>query len=100
MSQKLESTIRKVISACSEALCENALHMSITYNSKDVVKCVDKMSDKEWTAWTNQPGNIRSAYLKIMTSPSNYQVCDLLNFQFKHNIERDTQLVAEKLEEA
>lgn len=94
-----EKKVREVISACSKALCDKALHMSITYDSKDVVECVDKMSDDEWTAWTNQPGNIRSIYHMLMTQPTNQQVRDLLNFQFEMNIKRDTNKVAKILKE-
>jgi hypothetical protein len=100
MKTKELQKVRKVISACSEALCDKALHMSITYDSKDVVECVDKMSDDEWTAWTNQPGNIRSIYYMLMTQPSNYTVRALLNAKFELNIERDTKAVANILVEA
>ena len=99
-TNKEEKKVRQVISACSEALCDKALHMSITYDSKDVVECVDKMSDEEWTAWTNQPGNIRSIYHMLMTQPSNHTVRALLNAQFELNIERDTKSVANILEMA
>jgi len=96
----LEKKVREVISACNHALCDNALHISITYNSKDVVECVGKMTDEEWTAWTQQPSQLRSIYYTLMTQPTNTYTRDLLNFQFQFNIERDTKKVANIFAEA
>lgn len=97
---KQEQHIRQVISACGEAICDHALHISITYNSRDPFECIAKMSDDEWTAWTTQPGPIRRVYHKLMTLPTNITAAGLIQLQFEINADKQLDIVAETLDVA
>ena len=95
-----EQHIRNVISACSQSLCDYALHISTTYQSRDPFECVSLMTDSEWTAWTTQPGAIRKVYHKLMSLPSNRTAASLIQLQFEINSDRQLETVANILEAA
>ena len=100
MATKQEQHIRNIISACSQSLCDYALHISTTYNSRDPFECVSKMTDQEWTAWTTQPGAIRKVYYKLMTMPTNKTAAGLIELQFCVNADKQLNTVANMLENA
>lgn len=92
--------VRNVIGACSQSLCNYALHISTTYNSRNPIECVSQMTDSEWTAWTTQPGAIRAVYHKLMTQPSNRTAAGLIQLQFEINADKQLNAVADILDVA
>ena len=91
---KQEQHILNVISACNHSICDYALHISAVYNSRDPFECVSKMSDQEWTALTTQPAGVRSAYLKVMSLPSNRTAAGIVELQFCVNADKQASEVA------
>ena len=93
-----EQRVRAVISSTSSSLCEFAMHISVTYNSNDVFKCINKMTDEEFTAFTGQPVGLKDIYHTMMTSSGNDMAAELINMQFQFNIDKQSKELAALLE--
>lgn len=82
---------QKVVEATTTNLCHRALHITAHYGYDDVFVCIDRMTDAEWTTWTNQPAFIRPLYVKLAQKGDGWR--DLVQLAFASHERKQAKMI-------